>query len=214
MKAGFNLSRWALEHIPLTRYLIIALLLGGILSYGSLSQDEDPPITFRAMVVRAYWPGATALQTANQVTDKLEKKLQEIPRIDSIRSYSKRGETLIIFQLEEATPPKDVPNAWYQVRKKIGDIRGTLPHGVSGPFFNDEFGDTYGSIFAVSGDGFTYEEIKDYADFIRQQLLKLPKVAKVELFGVQEQKLYIEFSHRKFAQLGIPIESIINQIST
>ena len=155
MKGGFNLSRWALEHIPLTRYLMVALLLGGILSYANLGQDEDPPFTFRAMVVRANWPGATALQMAEQVTDKLEKKLQETPYIDKIRSYSKPGETLIILQLRESTPPKETTATWYQVRKKIGDIRATLPPGVIGPFFNDEFGDTFGSIFALSGDGFS-----------------------------------------------------------
>jgi multidrug efflux pump len=213
MKGGFNLSRWALEHIPLTRYLIVVLLLGGVLSYGRLGQDEDPPFTFRAMVVRAMWPGATALQMADQVTDKLEKKLQETPYIDKIRSYSKPGETLIILQLRESTPPKETASAWYQVRKKIGDIGGTLPPGVIGPFFNDEFGDTYGSIFALSGDGFTYAEIKDYADFVRQQLLHVPSVAKVELFGVQDEKINIEFSHKKFAQLGIPFEAVVGQIN-
>ncbi len=214
MKGGFNLSRWALEHIPLTRYLMVALLIGGIMSYGQLGQDEDPPFTFRAMVVRAIWPGATALQMADQVTDKLEKKLQETPYIDKIRSYSKPGETLIILQLRESTPPKEVPAAWYQVRKKIGDIRSTLPAGVVGPFFNDEFGDTYGSIFALSGDGFSYAEVKDYADFVRQQLLGVPSVAKVELFGVQDEKIYIEFSHKKFAQLGIPFDAIVSQLNT
>jgi multidrug efflux pump len=213
MKGGFNLSRWALEHIPLTRYLIFALLIGGILSYGRLGQDEDPPFTFRAMVVRAVWPGATSLQMANQVTDKLERKLQETPYIDKIRSYSKPGETLIILQLRESTPPKDVQNTWYQVRKKIGDIRPTLPAGVLGPFFNDEFGDTYGSIFALSGDGFNYAEVKEYADFVRQQLLKVPSVSKVEQFGVQDEKVFIEFSHKKFAQLGIPFDAIVGQLN-
>ncbi|MES2537537.1 MAG: efflux RND transporter permease subunit [Pseudomonadota bacterium] len=214
MKGGFNLSRWALEHIPLTRYLIVVLLLGGILSYGALGQDEDPPFTFRAMVVRANWPGATALQMAEQVTDKLEKKLQETPYIDKIRSYSKPGETLIILQLRESTPPKDTAASWYQVRKKIGDIRGSLPAGVVGPFFNDEFGDTYGSIFALSGDGFTYAEVKEYADLVRQQLLGVPSVAKVELYGVQDEKINIEFSHKKFAQLGISFDAIVSQINT
>ncbi|NRR30531.1 efflux RND transporter permease subunit [Oxalobacteraceae bacterium] len=214
MKGGFNLSRWALEHIPLARYLIAVLLIGGMLSYSSLGQDEDPPFTFRVMVVRAIWPGATSLQMAEQVTDKLEKKLQETPSIDEITSYSKPGETLILVKLRESAPPKDVAASWYQVRKKIGDVRGTLPPGVQGPFFNDEFGDTYGSIFALSGDGFSYAEMKDYADFVRQQLLNVPLVSKVELFGVQDEKINIEFSHKKFAQLGIPFEAIVNQIAT
>ncbi|NHZ43986.1 efflux RND transporter permease subunit [Massilia aquatica] len=214
MKGGFNLSRWALEHIPLTRYLIVALLLGGVISYMNLGQDEDPPFTFRVMVVRAIWPGATAVQMAEQVTDKLEKKLQETPYIDKIKSYSKPGEVIIILQLRESTPPRETANAWYQVRKKIGDIGGTLPPGVIGPFFNDEFGDTYGSIFALSADGFNYAEVKEYADFVRQQLLRVPLVSKVEQFGVQAEKLNIEFSHKKFAQLGVPFEVIANQIAT
>jgi multidrug efflux pump subunit AcrB len=211
---GFNLSRWALEHIPLTRYLIAVLLLGGMLAYKNLGQDEDPPFTFRAMVVQAFWPGATALQMAEQVTDKLEKKLQETPYVHEITSYSKPGQTVIIINLRESAPPKDVSQAWYQVRKKIGDIRSTLPPGVQGPVFNDEFGDTYGSIFALSGDGFTYAELKDYADLVRQQLLGVKKVSKVELFGVQDEKVNIEFSHKKFAQLGLTIEQIANQIAT
>ena len=214
MKNGFNLSRWALEHVALTRYLMVALLLGGIFSYGKLGQDEDPPFTFRAMVVRAFYPGATALQVAEQVTDVLEKKLQETPYIDKIRSYSKPGEVLIVLELRESTPPKEVTAAWYQVRKKLGDIRATLPPGVQGPYFNDEFGDTFGSIFAVSGDGFTYAEVKEYADFVRQQLLRVPAVAKVELYGVQNEKINVTFSQKKFATLGISFESLINQIGT
>ena len=211
---GFNLSRWALEHIPLTRYLIAALLIGGILSYQQLGQDEDPPFTFRAMVVSAVWPGATAVQMAEQVTDPLERKLQETPYVDRIRSFSKPGETTIIIELRESTPPGDTAPTWYQVRKKIGDLAGSLPQGVIGPFFNDEFGDTYGSIFALSGDGFTQAEMRDYADLVRQQLLTVPLVSKVEQFGVQEEKVYIEFSSKKFAQLGIPFEQIVNQIAT
>jgi len=211
---GFNLSRWALEHIPLTRYLIAMLLIGGILSYNVLGQDEDPPFTFRVMVLTAYWPGATAVQMAQQVTDKLERKLQETPSIDKISSFSKPGETTIILELKESTAPKDVPPTWYQVRKKVGDIVATLPAGVIGPYFNDEFGDTYGSIFALSGDGFSYAEMRDYADFVRQQLLAVPLVAKVEQFGVQEEKVNILFSQQKFAQLGVPMDAIVNQIAT
>ena len=213
MKGGFNLSRWALEHIPLTRYLMAVLVIGGMLSYGQLGQDEDPPFTFRAMVVRATWPGATALQMAEQVTDKLERKLQETPYIDKIRSYSKPGETLIILQLRESTPPKETAASWYQVRKKIGDIRGTLPAGVVGPFFNDEFGDTYGSIVALSGEGFTYAEVKDYADFVRQQLLRVKSVAKVEVFGAQDESITIEFSQKKFSQLGVTFDAIVTQLA-
>lgn len=210
---GFNLSRWALEHIPLTRYLIAALLIGGLVSYGRLGQDEDPPFTFRIMVVTAKWPGATAVQMAEQVTDKLERKLQETPNIDKIKSYSKPGETLILLQLRESSSPRDTAAAFYQVRKKLGDIGRTLPPGMLGPFVNDEFGDTYGSIVALSGDGFSYADIKQYADFVRQQLLRVPMVAKVEQFGVQDEKINITISRSKFAQLGLPFDSIVAQIN-
>jgi multidrug efflux pump len=211
-RARFNLSAWALDHQPLIRYLMAVLLLGGGLAFFSLGQDEDPPFTFRAMVVRAFWPGATAEQVAQQVTDKLEKKLQEVPYIDKIRSYSKPGETLIILQLKEYAPPKDVPASWYQVRKKIGDIRGTLPPGVQGPFFNDEFGDVYGVIFAFSADGFAYRELKDYVEWARQQLLRVPNVAKVDLFGAQEERVFIEIPHRRLAQLGLTVPQLAEQI--
>ncbi|MFM8864062.1 MAG: efflux RND transporter permease subunit, partial [Limnohabitans sp.] len=144
----FNLSRWALEHPALTRYLMVALLVLGVAAYFQLGQDEDPPFTFRAMVVRTYWPGATAQQMAEQVTDKVERSLQEVPYADKIRSYSKPGESLIIFQLKDNSPPQEVPQIWYTVRKKIGDLRPALPQGLIGPFFNDEFGDVYGVIYA------------------------------------------------------------------
>lgn len=209
----FNLSRWALEHIPLVRYLMVSLIIGGVIGYAGLGQDEDPPFVFRAMAISVLWPGATSLQMAEQVADKLEKKLQETPYIDKIRSYSKPGETMLILELRESSPPEAVPDAWYQVRKKLGDIKMTLPQGVLGPFFNDEFGDTFGSIYALSGDGFSYAEMKDYGDFVRQQLLAVPSVSKVELYGVQDEKLYIEFSQKKFSQLGISLNSIVEQLS-
>ena len=142
----FNISRWALDHPALTRYLLVVLMLLGLATYFQLGQDEDPPFTFRSMAIRVYWPGATAQQVAGQVTDKLEKTLQEVPYSDRIRSYSKPGEALIIFSVKDSSPPKEMPQVWYSVRKKIGDMRGTLPGGVLGPFFNDEFGDVYGSI--------------------------------------------------------------------
>ena len=181
---GFNLSRWAIEHPALTRYLLVVLMVLGFAAYFQLGQDEDPPFTFRAMVVRTYWPGATAQQVAEQVTDKIERTLQEVPGSDKIRSYSKPGESQIIFQLKDSTKAADVANTWYTVRKKIGDMRGTLPGGIQGPFFNDEFGDVYGVIYALQADGFSDAEVKVFADDVRQQLLRVPDVAKVELFGV------------------------------
>jgi multidrug efflux pump len=213
VNSTFNLSRWALEHIPLIRYLIAALLIGGILSFAQLGQDEDPPFTFRAMVVSAKWPGATAVQMAEQVTDKLEKTLQETPYVDSIRSFSRPGETTIIIQLAESTPPKETSASWYHVRKRIGDIRYSLPQGVLGPFFNDQFGDTYGSIFALSADGFSYAELKDYADLVRQEFLRVPLVTKVELLGLQDEKINVVVSHKKLAQMGISLPEIIERIN-
>ncbi len=211
--ARFNLSRWALEHQPLVRYLLVVLLLGGTLAYFKLGQDEDPPFTFRAMAIRLVWPGASAEQVAEQVVDKLEKKLQEVPHVEKISSYSKPAEALILVQLRDSSPPKEVSNSWYQARKKINDIRHTLPAGVQGPFFNDEFGDTFGTIYAISADGFSLEEQRRYAEFVRQQMLRVPNVSKVDLFGVQEEKVYIEFSHRKFAQLGISFQNVMEQLN-
>jgi multidrug efflux pump subunit AcrB len=183
---GFNLSRWAIDHAPLTRFLMIVLMVLGMSAYFQLGQDEDPPFTFRAMVVRAYWPGATAQQMAEQVTDKLERTLQEVPYSDVIRSYAKPGETVITLQIKEFARGSDVSNVWYQVRKKIGDMRGSLPQGVQGPFFNDDFGDVYGVIYALQAPGFSRTEVKTFADEVRQHLLRVPDVAKVELFGVQD----------------------------
>ncbi|MBB1630238.1 efflux RND transporter permease subunit [Cupriavidus sp. UME77] len=209
----FNLSRWALEHQPLTRYLLVVLLLGGLFAFFQLGQDEDPPFTFRVMVVQAFWPGATAEQIAVQVTDKIERQLQEVPYADKIRSFSKPGETTVIFQLKDTAPAKDTAQIWYTVRKKVGDIAQTLPPGVRGPFFNDEFGDVYGSIYALSADGFNYKELREYADLVRQQLLRVPSVAKVSLIGLQDEKVYIEFNQARFAQLGLDINAIADQIS-
>ena len=211
-KDHFNLSRWALEHPALTRYLMLVLMLLGFAAYFQLGQDEDPPFTFRAMVVRTYWPGATAQQVAEQVTDKLERTLQEVPYADKIRSYSKPGESQIIFQIKDSSKPGDVPNVWYAVRKKIGDMRYTLPAGVQGPFFNDDFGDVYGVIYALESDGFSYAETKVFADDVRQRLLRVPDVAKVELFGVQDEKIYIEISQKRLAQLGLDMNAVLAQL--
>ena len=209
---SFNLSAWALNHPALTRYLMVVLMLLGFASYFQLGQDEDPPFTFRAMVVRTNWPGATAQQVAEQVTDKLERTLQEVPYADKIRSYSKPGESQIIFQIKDSSKAADVPNVWYSVRKKIGDMRSTLPAGIQGPFFNDEFGDVFGVIYALESDGFNYAEVKTFADDVRQQLLRIPDVAKVELFGVQDEKLYIEISQKRLAQLGLDFNQVLAQL--
>ncbi|HQS00259.1 MULTISPECIES: efflux RND transporter permease subunit [unclassified Polaromonas] len=211
-KNSFNLSKWALDHPALTRYLMVVLMLLGFAAYFQLGQDEDPPFTFRAMVVRTYWPGATAQQVAEQVTDKIERTLQEVPFADKIRSYSKPGESQIIFQIKDSSKAADVAGVWYAARKKIGDMRGTLPGGVQGPFFNDDFGDVYGVIYALQADGFSYAELKTFADDVRQQLLRVPDVAKVEQFGAQDEKLYIEISQKRLAQLGLDFNQVLNQL--
>ncbi|HTH80635.1 MAG TPA: efflux RND transporter permease subunit, partial [Ramlibacter sp.] len=212
-KEKFNLSKWALEHRALTRYLMVVLMVLGFAAYFQLGQDEDPPFTFRAMVVRTYWPGATAQQVAEQVTDKLERTLQQVPYADKIRSYSKPGESQIIFQIKDNSKPGDVANVWYTVRKDIGDMKYTLPPGVQGPFFNDDFGDVYGVIYALESDGYSYAELKDFADDVRQQLLRVPDVAKVEQFGVQDEKLYIEISQKRLAELGLDFSQVLSQLA-
>ncbi|ACB34811.1 acriflavin resistance protein [Leptothrix cholodnii SP-6] len=211
-RSGFNISRWALEHPALTRYLLIVLTLLGIVAYFQLGQDEDPPFTFRAMVVQARWPGATAQQMAEQVTDKIEKVLQEAPYPDIIRSYTKPGESVTIIQIKDNSPPAEVEQVWYQVRKKIGDMRSSLPQGVIGPFFNDEFGDVFGTIYALSADGFSAEELREFSDRVRSQLLQVPSVAKVAVFGAQSEKIFIEIPGKRLAQLGLDLNQVIAQI--
>ena len=213
-KKGFNLSRWALEHAALTRYLMVVLMLLGFAAYFQLGQDEDPPFTFRAMVIHTNWPGATAQQVAEQVTDKIERTLQEVPYADKIRSYSKPGESQVIFELKDSSKPAEVANTWYQVRKKIGDMRHTLPGNIQGPFFNDEFGDVYGVIYALRGEGFGYAELKDFADDTRQRLLRVKDVAKVEQFGVQPEKIWIEVSQKRLAQLGLDQAGVLQQLGS
>jgi len=209
----FNISRWALEHPALTRYLMVVLMLLGLAAYFQLGQDEDPPFAFRIMVVRAYWPGTTAQQMAEQVTDKIERTLQEVPYADKIQSYTKPGESFTLFMVKDSSPPKEIPNLWYQVRKKVGDMRYTLPQGVIGPFYNDEFGDVYGSIYALSADGFSQEELRQFADRARSDLLRVPGVAKVELFGVQAEKIFLEIPQFKLAQLGLDLQQVIQQLN-
>jgi multidrug efflux pump subunit AcrB len=211
-KSSFNLSKWALDHGPLTRYLMVVLLLLGVAAYFQLGQDEDPPFTFRAMVVRTYWPGATAQQVAEQLTDKLERTLQEVPFADQIKSFSKPGESQIILELKDSSSPDQVANVWYSVRKKIGDMRLTLPAGVQGPFFNDDFGDVYGVIYALEADGFSDAELKTFADSVRQRLLRVPDVAKVTLFGDQDEKLFVEISQKKLAQMGLDMNQVVAQL--
>ncbi|MBL8352368.1 MAG: efflux RND transporter permease subunit [Burkholderiaceae bacterium] len=198
-----NLSEWALRHPQMVMFLLLLLSLGGVLAYGSLGQKEDPEFTVKAMLVQAAWPGASAQAMADQVTDKLEKKLQEVAEVDYTTSYAKPGLTQITVTLREDTPAAAVPQVWYQVRKKLGDIQHTLPAGVKGPFFNDEFGDTFGNLYAVTGDGFSIVELKAFAETARNEFLRVADVNKVELHGVQDERIYVEASNAKLASLGL-----------
>jgi len=208
----FNLSRWALEHPALTRYLMVVLLVMGVGAYFQLGQDEDPPFNWRVMVVRTAWPGATAMQVADQVTDRIERTLQEVPYADKIRSYSKPGESLIIFQIKDNSPPSEVSQVWYTVRKKVGDLKPLLPAGVQGPFFNDEFGDTFGVIYALSAEGYAASDVRDFALQARQALLRVDQVGKVEIYGLQEERVYVEVSRRKLAQYNLSVAQVAAQL--
>jgi len=209
----FNLSEWALRNQPLVRYLIIALAIVGVMSFQKLGQSEDPPFTFKVMVVRTDWPGASAREVEEQLTDRIEKKLQEVPYLDTLRSFSRPGESVVLFIAKDSTPVKDVPDIFYQVRKKIGDIKGTLPAGIRGPFFNDEFGDVFGSIYALTGDGFDYAQLKAESDRIRTELLRVPSVAKVDLIGEQEQRIYVELSNTRLATLGLDVQTVTRALA-
>ncbi|MEQ1772733.1 MAG: efflux RND transporter permease subunit [Burkholderiales bacterium] len=207
---SFNLSEWALAHQQLVLYFIVALLVAGVIAYGNLGQAEDPDFTIKVIVINTQWPGASAEEVELQITERLEKKLQETPWLDHVRSFSRPGQSMIFVLLKDYTPPKEVPEVWYQVRKKISDVRHTLPRGAQGPFVNDEFSDTFGTIFAFTADGFSYSQMKEYADRARAELLHIPNIAKVELLGEQPEKVYIEISHKKLATLGIDPLVIFN----
>ena len=187
----FNLSDWALSHQTLVLYLMLVLTLSGLITYTKLGQSEDPPFTFKVMLVHATWPGASAQEVEQQITDKLEKKIQEVPHLDFSNSFSRPGESMIFLIIKDDTLSKDIPEVWYQVRKKIGDIRHTLPQNLESLTFNDEFSDVYGSMYALTGDGFNYADLKKQAELVRTELLKVPDVAKVEFFGEQKQRLFI-----------------------
>ncbi|MDO9219499.1 MAG: efflux RND transporter permease subunit, partial [Thiobacillus sp.] len=207
-----NLSRWAIGHPALVRFFIVLILLVGARSYLELGQAEDPPFTFKTMLIQAQWPGATTQEVSEQLTERIEKKLQEMPELDFVSSYSKPGETALFVNLKETVRGRDVADAWYQVRKKIGDLKEQLPAGVQGPFFNDEFGDTFGSIYAITGDGFSRADLRRIGEDAQLEVRRLPNVGKVELFGVVPEKIYIEVPTQKLATLGITPQQIIQAV--
>ena len=204
----FNLSAWALQHRQLVVYLMLLVAVVGALSYSRLGQSEDPPFTFKAMVIRTLWPGATAEEVSRQVTERIEKKLMETGEYERIVSFSRPGESQVTFMARDSLHSKDIPELWYQIRKKVADIRHTLPPEIQGPFFNDEFGTTFGNIYALTGEGFDYAVLKDYADRIQIQLQRVKDVGKVELIGLQDEKIWIELSNVKLATLGVPLEAV------
>lgn len=208
-----NLSEWALRHRSMVAYLMIVLMLAGAISYFKLGRAEDPDFTFKAMVVRTLWPGATAREVEELVTERLEKKLQEAPWVDVIRSSSRAGESLIFVLVKDYTPKKEVPNAWYEVRKKVGDIRHTLPTGVQGPFMNDEFGDTFVTIHALTGDGFDLGELRRRAEDVARELRRIDDVKKVELIGVQDERIHVELSHAKLAVHGLTVQAVADSLA-
>ncbi|MDD5297180.1 MAG: efflux RND transporter permease subunit [Rhodocyclaceae bacterium] len=207
-----NLSEWAVHHPAMVTYLMVVLLTAGIFSYLHLGRAEDPDFTFKAMVVRTVWPGATAKEVEQQVTERLEKKIHETPWVDVLRSRSTPGESLVFILLKDHTPPSAVPDAWYQVRKNVNDIRYALPEGVQGPFFNDDFGDVFGNIFALTGDGFDLAALRKEADRIARDLQNVADVKRVELLGVQEEKVWIEVSHAKLATLGLSPQALFDAL--
>ncbi len=201
----FNLSEWALANRSLVLFAMLVLGLIGAWSYGKLGQSEDPPFTFNAMVISTVWPGATAEQVSRQVTERIEKAVMGTGNYEFVRAYSRAGESQVIFIARDSMRSSEIPELWYQVRKKVGDIRATLPDGVVGPFFNDEFGDTFGNIYALTGQGFDYAVLKDYAERVELELQRAPDVGKIDLVGLQDEKIWIELSNTKLATLGVPL---------
>ncbi|MDA5344031.1 efflux RND transporter permease subunit [Stenotrophomonas maltophilia] len=187
---------------------MLAFALIGAWSYKHLGQSEDPPFTFKAMVVRTLWPGATAEQVSRQVTEPIEKALMNTGEYEFIRSYSRPGESQVIFMARDSLRSRQIPDLWYQVRKRVGDIRATLPREIVGPFFNDEFGDTYGNIYALTGKGFDYAVMRDYADRIQLELQRVPDVGKIDLVGLQDEKVWIELSNTRLATLGVSMQQV------
>lgn len=210
--AGVNLSEWAIRHKALTIYLMVVTLIAGAYAYVNLGRNEDPPFTIRVMVVQTLWPGATQDETMQQITDRIEKKLQEIPYLDYLKSYTTAGKSTIFVSLLDSSPKEEVASVWYQVRKKVGDIAHTLPQGVTGPFFNDEFSDTFGIIYGFTADGFSHRELRDYVELARSRFLEAPDIAKVDIIGAQDERIFVEFSAQRMAELELDRFALIRAL--
>lgn len=200
---GLNLAEWAIRHKQIVYFFIIAIITGGLWSYFHLGRSEDPDFTIRQAVVTAAWPGASAQQITQQVTDPLEKKLQDTKGLDYIKSFTHDGKTVIYVNLKDSVPKEEIQTRWHEIRNLVNDEWGSLPSGVMGPYINDRFDDVYGSIYAITGDGFSYEEKRKYAENIRRRLTGVEDVQKVELLGVQKQEIYVEMDQNKLASFGM-----------
>ena len=209
---GFNLSEWALNNRSLTVYLMIVAVVAGLFAFVRLGRNEDPSFVIKTMVVQAAWPGASVDDMLKQVTERLERTLQETPKLDFLRSFTRAGVTTIFVNLKDSTGAREIPDIWYHVRKSIGDMRHTLPAGVVGPGFNDEFGDTFGIIYGFTADGFTHRELRDYVEDVRSKLLQVRDVSKIEILGAQDEKIFVEFSMEELASLGIDRSALISAL--
>ncbi len=210
MKGPFNLSEWALKHQSFIWYLMFVALLMGVFSYFNLGREEDPSFTIKTMVIQSKWPGATQEETLKQITDRIEKKLEELDSLDYVKSYTRPGESTVYVYLRDTTSAKDIPEIWYQVRKKINDIKYQFPQGIQGPSFNDEFGDVFGSIYAFTADGLTMRQLRDYVEQARMEIRGVPGLGN----GQQDEVLYLNFSTRKLAALGIDQRQVVQSLQT
>src|SRR5215831_20886186 len=209
----FNLSAWAVGHPALMMFLVAMLGLAGLFSYRSLGRAEDPSFTIKVVNVTAVWPGATAADMQDQVADPIEKKLQELPYFDKVTTYTKPAFTAMQVAFKDNTPARDVPELFYQLRKKVSDIKDDLPAGVVGPSFNDEYGDVDSILYMLTARGADYAQLKKVAEGLRQRLLKVKNVTKVNLYGTQDEKIYVEFSNAKLATLGITTDQIFQSLA-
>ncbi|KPA92228.1 MULTISPECIES: efflux RND transporter permease subunit [Pseudomonas] len=214
MKGSFNLSEWALKHQSFVWYLMFVALLMGVFSYINLGREEDPSFTIKTMIIQTKWPGATVDETLEQVTDRIEKKLEELDSLDYVKSYTRPGESTVFVYLRDTTSGKDIPEIWYQVRKKIDDIRGEFPQDIQGPGFNDEFGDVFGSVYAFTSDGLSMRQLRDYVEQVRAQIRDVPGLGKIEMIGEQNEVLYLNFSTRKLAALGIDQRQVVQSLQS
>jgi len=206
---SFNLSDWALEHRSLVWYFMIAFMAAGLFSYFHLGREEDPDFTIKTMIIQAQWPGASAEEITREVTDRIEKKLEELESLDYTKSVTVPGQTTVFVYLRDSTKARDVKPIWVRVRNLIADIKGDLPQGVIGPGFDDTFGDVFGNIYAFTSDGLSHRQLRDRVEEIRAKVLTVPNVGKVDILGAQDEVIFLEFSTRKIAALGLDTRSIM-----